>query len=128
MRLEVSTAPGSAPDGPLMFRVVLLNDGFSPVSIFRNALVGPTLQRAGQMPGPLSVEPTYGAEEEPILLQPFAFYGRDRFFDDLEAAGYVVSAEYAVGGDRLTARLELHGPGRPHGHATAAGDLRGGGR
>jgi hypothetical protein len=128
MRLEVSTVSATAPDAPLMFRVLLLNDGFSPVRIFRNALVGPTLQRDGEMPGPLSVEPTYGAQDEPILLQPFAFYGRDRFFDDLEAADYVVTAEYASGEHRLTATLAVRGPGRPHGRAAVAVDPPGGGR
>ena len=47
MRLEVSALPPDIDDAPLMFRVLLLNDGFTPVEVFRNALTGPTLQRVG---------------------------------------------------------------------------------
>lgn len=120
MRLELSVAPADAEDAPLMFRVMLQNDAYTPVEIFRNALVGPTLQRAGEMPGPASVEPTYGSPEEPLVLQPYAFYGRDRFFDPLGDADYVVTAEYAHGADDLTASLTVRGPGRPRAPGTAA--------
>ncbi len=43
MRLEVSAMPPGTEDAPLMFRVLLLNDGFMPVEIFQNAFTGPAL-------------------------------------------------------------------------------------
>ena len=51
------------------------------------------------MPAPASVEPTFGQAEEPLILQPYTFYGRDRFFEDLDAADYIVTAEYSGGAE-----------------------------
>jgi hypothetical protein len=123
MRLEVSALPPDIDDAPLMFRVLLLNDGFTPVEVFRNALTGPTLQRVGDMPSPASVEPTFGQPEEPLILQPYTFYGRDRFFDDLDAADYIVTAEYSSGAESLTATLRVRGPGRPSARSATTGEV-----
>ncbi len=115
MRIEISVVPGSAQ---LVVRAALVNDSFEPVAVSRNAFVGPSLTALGAngMPQPPSVEPTYGQADEPLTLQPFSLYGRDRFFDELEPGEHEFSAEYTPADGpserlRVTATINVSEPG-----------------
>jgi len=102
MRLEITTAAGN--DGQVLVRALLFNDSFEPVPLSRNAFTGPTpvAALAGGMPQPESVEPTYGGPDEPLTLQPFTFYGRERSFGELAAGEHQFRAEFRPpGGEPL---------------------------
>jgi hypothetical protein len=75
MRIEIVTPESITGSAEVMVRALLMNDSYEPVAVSRNAFVGPTVTGAHQM---ASVEPTYGQPEEPLVLQPFTFYGRER--------------------------------------------------
>jgi hypothetical protein len=75
MRIEIVTPDSITSSAEAKVRALLVNDSYEPVAVSRNGFVGPTVTGAHQMP---SVEPTYGQAEEPLTLQPFTFYGRER--------------------------------------------------
>jgi hypothetical protein len=50
------------------------------------------------MPLPESVEPTFGGPDEPLTLQPFSFYGRERSFQGLPVGVLEVTARYQPSG------------------------------
>jgi hypothetical protein len=75
MRIEIVTPESVTSSAEAKVRALLINDGYEPVPVSRNAFVGPTV--AGPHPV-ASVEPTYGQPDEPLTLQPFTFYGRER--------------------------------------------------
>ena len=101
----------------LVVRAVVVNDSYAPIALSRNAFIGPNLVGVGAngMPLPPSVEPTYGQAEEPVTLQPFTLYGRDRFFDGVSAGSHEFTAEYAPGDGpaerlRATTAVTISGP------------------
>ena len=53
---------------------------------------------ASGMPMPESAEATSGTPDEPMTLQPFTFYGRERWFDNLSAGDHEFFAEYRLKG------------------------------
>lgn len=109
MRIEIDSPDTVSRSGELRLRAVLLNDSFEPVAVFRNAFLGPTLR--GDEPGPPrveSVEATFGEPEEPLILQPFTFYGRERSVSDLAPGDATVVASYrGPGGEELSASKPL---------------------
>jgi hypothetical protein len=96
MLLEISAVPARHDGAPFAVRAVIVNDSYQPVELSREAFVGPTLvgTTASGMPVPENVEPNYGTPVEPIVLAPFALYGRERFFEDLPAGDHEFTAEY----------------------------------
>lgn len=94
MRIEIAAVDPSSD--VLAVRAILLNDSYEPVAVSRHAFVGPTLvaTTASGMPMAESVEATAGGVEEPMTLQPFTFYGRERWFQDLSPDEYDFRAEY----------------------------------
>lgn len=75
MRIEIVTPNSITSSAEAKVRALLMNDGYEPVAVSRNGFVGPTV--AGPHPVQ-SVEPTFGQPDEPLMLQPFTFYGRER--------------------------------------------------
>jgi hypothetical protein len=96
MRLEVTALSGTRAGEELVVRAVVVNDSYVPVTLSRNAFIGPTPAGLGAngMPPPASVEPTYGQAEELVTLQPFTLYGRDRVFDGLPPGAHEFVAAY----------------------------------
>lgn len=94
MRIEIAAVDPQRD--VLAVRAILLNDSYEPVAVSRHAFVGPTLvaTTASGMPMPESVEATVGAVEEPMTLQPFTFYGRERWFENLSPGEYEFRADY----------------------------------
>jgi hypothetical protein len=89
MRVEIITPEAAGSDTERVVRALLINDGYEPVTVSRNAFVGPHLN------GPYvveAVEPTYGGPEEPLTLQPFTFYGRERSLTLAPGESEVVAA------------------------------------
>lgn len=82
MELHLTQVAGGP--GEVVVRLLVLNDGFEPVTLDRRLLVGPNpvpAQPTG-LPLPLSMEPP--ADEEPgnlVVLNPWCLYGRQRTFD-----------------------------------------------
>ncbi len=83
MRVEIEILPGPR------LRALLLNDAYAPVQVLRHGFVGPSIVGL-----PPSVEATFGSPDEPLLLQPFTYYGREREFAGLAAGDYQVAATY----------------------------------
>ncbi len=100
MKIEIQlTEPLKASE--VVLRAILFNDSYEPVTISRNAFVGPNVRAIAPVgfPQPDSVEATFGQAEEMVTLQPFTFYGRERSFNNLAAGEIEVSAVYhAMGG------------------------------
>jgi hypothetical protein len=94
VRLELQVPERVAAGESFPVRVILVNDAFEPVEIWRNALVGPTATPRGGGLVPESVEPSYGQEESAVLLQPFSFYGRERDAGGFDAGVVDVTATY----------------------------------
>jgi hypothetical protein len=96
MRIEIHGPDTLTTAEACHLRAVLFNDGYEPVAISRNAFTGPSVQTLapGGYPQPASVEPTYGHADEPLTLQPFTLYGRERTFTGLPAGEMEVSASY----------------------------------
>jgi hypothetical protein len=106
MRLEIIAVSGSAQGEELTVRAAIVNDSFAPVPLSRNAFTGPTLIDAGfGSPPEQNVEATYNQPDEPMTLQPFTLYGRDRTFD-LPAGKHRFLAEYRPAGAQAPLRLE----------------------
>ena len=103
MRIEIHTPDTISSSESCKLRAVLFNDSYEPVVISRNAFVGPNLRRY-----PESVEPTYGGLEEPVTLQPFTFYGREREFSGLQPGEEEVSAYYRPGNETPEIVAERH--------------------
>lgn len=95
MVLEITAVPERSDGTTVAVRAAIFNDSFEPVDVWRAAFVGPTLvgTTAGGMPIPESVEPNYGAADQPIRLAPFTFYGRERVFE-LPPGKYEFAARY----------------------------------
>jgi len=93
MRVEIVSPPSVTSATECVVRVLLINDSYEPVAVSRNAFIGPNLtaQHAVQ-----SVEPTYGGPDEPLTLQPFSFYGRERSLS-LPPGESEIVASYRVG-------------------------------
>lgn len=102
MKLEIHAPDRVAAAAGFQARVLLLNDSYAPASISRNALIGPTLEAPGRL-SPPAVEATFGLEEEPLTLQPFTFYGRERQIDGQHAGSIRISARYVTPEGELTA-------------------------
>jgi hypothetical protein len=100
MRIEIQGPRGASPSQEVRLRAVLFNDGYDPVPVSRNAFVGPSVRAPGPtgLPLPESVEPTFGGPDEPLTLQPFSFYGRERAFQGLPVGVLEVTAEYQPSG------------------------------
>ena len=96
MRIEIQGPDVVKASQGVNLRVVLFNDSYEPVSVSRNALVGPNLRAVEpeRHPYPESVEPTFGGQDEPLTLQPFSFYGRERAYSGLEPGEFEVAADY----------------------------------
>lgn len=103
MKLEIN-APDRVPEAmAFQVRVLLLNDSYAPASISRNALFGPTPEAPGMLSAP-AVEATFGLEEQPLTLQPFTFYGRERQIDGQPPGSIRISARYLTQDGELTAQ------------------------
>jgi hypothetical protein len=76
-------------------RALLFNDSYEPVTVSRNAFVGPNVRDAGTgAPRAEAVEATFGGPEEALTLQPFSFYGRERVYDNLAPGEATIEARY----------------------------------
>jgi hypothetical protein len=102
MKIEISAAPAPGPDGSFAVRALIFNDSYEPVALSRNSLFGPTeiATTASGMPMPESAEATSGGPDEPMTLQPFCFYGRERWFD-LSAGDHEFFGEYRLEGAKV---------------------------
>lgn len=94
MRIEIQGPRTIKESETCNIRAVLFNDSFEPVAVSRNALIGPTASAPGGHPQPLAVEATYGAADQPLTLQPFTFYGRERAFSGLLPGEVTITASY----------------------------------
>lgn len=90
MRIEIHVACQLRSSQECRFRTILLNDSYEPISICRDAFVGPNVGAHH----PEAVEPNFGYPGEPLVLQPFSFYGRERVYDGLPAGELDVTAYY----------------------------------
>lgn len=76
-----------------------------------NSFVGPNVQESASIgsPRPDSVESTFGGADQPLTLQPFTFYGRERTFGDLRPGEIKVFARYRdkEGGEELFASEQM---------------------
>ncbi len=93
MKLEIHAPASAQAAQPFHVRVILFNDSYEPAAVSRNGLIGPNVH-AGQGLVPPHVEPTKGQPDEPLTLQPFTFYGREREIGPFAAGAVQVSAEY----------------------------------
>jgi hypothetical protein len=111
MRIEIQLPSSVKSSEQCNLRALLFNDSYEPVAVSRNAFVGPNvraLHPAG-FPLPESVEPTVGAPDEPLTLQPFTFYGRERSYGGLQPGEIDVTAYYRPeGGEEIAATEKLH--------------------
>src|ERR1051325_9778127 len=87
VRVEISSPASVKGSEACVLRAFLFNDSYEPVSVSRNAFVGPNLRAVSTngQPIPESVEATFGGADEPLTLQPFTLYGRERTFSGLGA-------------------------------------------
>jgi hypothetical protein len=101
VRVEIVAPASCKSAGSCVIRALLVNDSYEPVTVSRNAFVGPNLRAVGATGQPLpdSVEATFGGAEEPLTLQPFTLYGRERTFSGLGAGRIEVMAHYSVAAD-----------------------------
>jgi hypothetical protein len=106
LRIEIHAPRSARAHEECTLRAVLFNDGYEPVAVSRNAFVGPNVRapHATGHPLPESVEPTFGGPDEPLTLQPFSFYGRERSYSlppgEAEIVAYYRSSD---GGEELAA-------------------------
>lgn len=96
MRIELEAPSTITAGAECRLRAILVNDSYEPVLVVRSAFVGPNLRQASPVgpPAPDSVEATFGQPDEPLTLQPFTFYGRERRWTGLPPGEVVVSATY----------------------------------
>ena len=90
MRIEIHLPEKPRSSRANRFRALLINDSYEAKTISRRAFVGPNL--GGHHPD--AVEPDYGQQEEPLVLQPFTFYGRERVYEGLTAGEMEITAYY----------------------------------
>ena len=102
MKIEISYNESTTIKGNYNIRVLLFNDSFSAITIFRNSFIGPNVNFSSGKSGPLpeSVEATFGVLDEPLTLQPFTFYGRERNFEGLVDEEIKISAYYGRNGQQ----------------------------
>ena len=102
MRIEIVSPDTLRASETCRIRVLLFNDSYEPVDISRNAFVGPNLHvlTPVEWVHPDSVEATFGGEEQPLTLQPFTFYGREREFSGLQPGEIEISAFYRPGDEQ----------------------------
>jgi len=101
MRLEISSQGAAV-------RATIVNDSFAAVPLSRNAFTGPTPVTTAGAPAATSVEPTQAQSDEPMTLQPFTFYGRERDFANLPAGEHEFTAEYQpTDGEPLTVKATV---------------------
>ena len=100
MRIEIHCPQSIKASEECRVRALLINDGYQPVEVSRNAFVGPNVQELASTgsPRPDSVEPTFGGAEQPLTLQPFTFYGRERTFSNVAVGELKISATYRGSG------------------------------
>jgi hypothetical protein len=110
MRIEIQGIGGASSSQEVRIRAVLFNDGYDPVPVSRNAFVGPSVRAPSPMgmPLPESVEPTFGGPDEPLTLQPFSFYGRERSFNGLPVGVLEVAARYQPSGSEAVLEVVEH--------------------
>jgi hypothetical protein len=98
MQIEINCPDAIRADEECRIRVLLFNDSYEPVMISRNAFVGPNLKAlsADKHPLPESVEATFGGLDEPLTLQSFTFYGRERTFSKLPPGKIEIIAYYRL--------------------------------
>ena len=99
MRIEIQCPETIKSSEECRLRAILFNDSYEPVAVSRNAFVGPNVRslEGGGFPTPESVEATFGGPDEPLTLQPFTFYGRERTFSGLLPGEVEVTAYYSDG-------------------------------
>jgi hypothetical protein len=110
MRIEIQLPSSAKSSEQCNLRAVLFNDSYEPVAVSRNAFVGPNVRALapGGFPAPESVEPTFGGPDEPLTLQPFSFYGRERTFGGLAPGEVDVTASYhPEGQEEITVTEQL---------------------
>lgn len=111
MRIEIVAPESIKSSETCNLRVLLFNDSYEPTPISRNAFVGPNLRGLTSVgfPHPKSVEPTFGEQDEPLMLQPFTFYGRERTYNDLQPGEVEVTAYYRPGdsGEELSVSARI---------------------
>lgn len=104
MKLEIH-APDQAKAGQAFsVRAVLFNDSYEPVAVSRNDFMGPTVV-TGQGMTPPAVEATYGQPDEPLTLQPFTFYGRERQIDAQPPGEIRITVQYQGSSAQKTIRI-----------------------
>jgi hypothetical protein len=109
MRIELHCPQAVTASAECRLQAILFNDSYEPVAVSRNAFVGPNVRAlaAGIFPQPESVEATFGQADEPLMLQPFTFYGRERSFS-LQPGEIEVTAYYRdSNGETLTASQKI---------------------
>ena len=102
MKLEMHAPDAVAAGKAFTVRAVLFNDSYEPVAISRNAFLGPTVISGAGMTPP-AVEATFGLADEPLTLQPFTFYGRERQADPQAAGTVQITVQYTSEDGPLTA-------------------------
>lgn len=102
MKLEIHAPDEVAAGKAFAVRAVLFNDSYEPVAVSRNAFLGPAVIAGAGMTPP-AVEATYGQADEPLTLQPFTFYGRERQADAQTTGSVQVTAQYTSEAGPLTA-------------------------
>jgi hypothetical protein len=103
MKLEIHAPDQMQAGAAFSARAVLFNDSYDPVPVSRNAFTGPTVVSGAGM-APPAVEATFGLSDEPLTLQPFTFYGRERQVDAQAAGTVTITAEYQGDSGKLTAK------------------------
>lgn len=96
MKIEIEVLAGPK------LRAVLMNDSYAEVPVLRHGFVGPSV---GGLPP--AVEATFGGLDEPMTLQPFTFYGREREYAGLPPGRYVAGASYTDDNGTTTAEAEF---------------------
>lgn len=102
MKLEVHAPDAVAAGKAFAVRAVLFNDSYEPVAVSRNAFIGPTVNTGAGMTPP-AVEATFGQADEPLTLQPFTFYGRERQADPQAAGTVEITVQYTGESGPITA-------------------------
>ena len=90
MRIEILVSREVALSMECHIRAILFNDSYEPVPILRDAFIGPNFGAYH----PEAVEPNYGHPEQPLVLQPFTFYGRERVYNPLNTGDMEIRAYY----------------------------------
>jgi hypothetical protein len=112
MRIEIYCPKSIKASEECRLRAVLFNDSYEPVAVSRNGFIGPNVQESPSAgsPRPDSVESTFGGGDQPLTLQPFTFYGRERTFSGLRPGEVKVFARYRSkeGGKELSASEQMH--------------------